>query len=68
MIARGKDGITMNSSNEPTVISPTVTRTDSGSPLYQSALFLLGSFIIALLISSAVHELGHGLIHELQTI
>jgi len=51
----------MNSSNEPTVISPTVTRTDSGSPLYQSALFLLGSFIIALLISSAVHELGHGL-------
>ena len=51
----------MNSSNESTVISQTFTKTDSGSTLYQSAIFLLGSYIIALLISSAVHELGHGL-------
>jgi hypothetical protein len=51
----------MTSAIEQTAISQRISKTEDGPTLCESALFLLGSYFIALLISSAVHELGHGL-------
>lgn len=41
---------------------------ESNSTVYLSSLFLLGSYIIALLLSGAIHELGHGLAMALVSV
>jgi len=52
--------LVMKSTSEVIQISPEV-QSKKGSSIVELGLFFLGSYVIALLLSSAVHEIGHGL-------
>jgi hypothetical protein len=51
----------MTSVTEITLDSPQVPMTSEKTSILELGLFLLGSYVISLLLTSAVHELGHGL-------
>lgn len=40
---------------------PSSSKPSFTTPFYESAMLLLGSYIIALLLTTAIHEIGHGL-------
>jgi hypothetical protein len=58
----------MSPSNELQESTQRDSTPESKSAVYLSPFFLLGSYIIALLLSGAIHELGHGLAMALVSV
>jgi len=53
--------MTITSCNEPESDVPRAPRPSLTTPICESILLLLGSYLIAVILTTAIHEIGHGL-------
>jgi len=53
--------MTITSCNAPESDIPSAPRPSLTTPIHESILLLLGSYLVALVLTTAIHEIGHGL-------